>query len=81
MTVHFCQAVGAHMEGKVTDFKTVSKLTRLDLIWFDSCPDFGAHQGKAGWPRGSRPGARWRNLQLASLTDETEVGDLAVTVE
>lgn len=45
------------MEGKVTDFKTVSKLTRLDLIWFDSCPDFGAHQGKAGWTRGSRA---WR---------------------
>ena len=49
------------MEGKVTDFKTVSKLTRLDLIWFDSCPDFGAHQGKAGWPRGARPGARGRD--------------------
>lgn len=57
---------GAHTEGRVTDFKAVYKLTRLDLIWFDSCPDFRAQKGKAGWPQGPRPGARRRNLQLPS---------------
>lgn len=68
------------MEGKVTDFKTVSKLTRLDLIWFDSCPDFGAHQGEGRLATGSPAWREGSEQQLASLTDETEVGDLAVTV-
>lgn len=50
---------------------------RLDLIWFDLFPDFGAQKGKAGWPLSPWSGALRLNLQRFGLTDGAGVGDVA----